>query len=348
MSERKNERPTVAVVIPTKDRPGYLEEAIRSAVNQSHAPNEIIVVDDCSTVPVNSAALKGRYGASVRTIRNEQSRGLAYSRNRGVEEAASEYVIHLDDDDLLAHDAIKLCISLLIDLSGVDLVVFSVEGFGPNAEHFNRVQHDGVLRVVDMANGREVCSNVILFDQTLFPVLLKTVPSAFQRVAIKKSMWAEISQLRWQVYLLDPNVTCVDTAKLMINGPLRDSEWVRYAAIVCNKIALITVPLYFARCAGQGYSSQPANRQVHMMQGLEILRHLRLGTERIPELAVWKREVRDALGQACFDIAYHGHQSGDRAAAWQFLKEAMSTGPRLKYLRLALSIYMPHQVRRED
>lgn len=339
---------TVSVIIPTKDRPEYLAEAITSALNQSHAPTEIIVVDDGSAAPVNGTALTERYGSSVRTIRNERSRGLAYSRNRGVEEATSEYVIHLDDDDRLAQDAIKLCASVLTDLPGVDMAMFCVEGFGPHAEHFNRVQNDGVARVINLANGLEVHPNLILFDRRLFPALLKTVPSSFQRVMIKKSMWETISALRWQVYRLDSSPPDIEKIKLSINGSLRDSEWARYAAIFCKKIALIKVPLYFARCAGQGYSSHPSNRKVHMMQELEILRHLRLGTEAIPALAAWKREVRDALGRACFDIAYHGHQSGDTAAAWKFLKEAMSTRPRLKYLRLAFSICMPHKVRHDD
>lgn len=343
-TDAKRNQATVAVIIPTKDRPDFLEEAINSALNQSHAPTEIIVVDDGSAVPVDDARLRERHGPLVRVIRNEPSRGLAYSRNRGVEEATSEYVIHLDDDDLLATDAIQECLSMLCDFPEVELAFFAAEGFGPNAEHFNRVQPEGIKRVINMAKGREVRPNIVSFGRDLFPALLQAVPIAFQRVMVRKALWKTVSELRWRVYRLDPAIPDDDTAKLRITGPLRDSEWARYASLVCQQTIFLDRPLYLQRCAGQGYSSLPANRQLHMRQALEMIKYLAKGAENIPELTQWKSQIRDAFAQTCFDIAYHHYQSGDRATAWVFLKEAMSTRAKAKHLRLALRMCLPRRV----
>ena len=273
-------------------------------------------------------------------VRNELPRGLAFSRNRGVEEATTEYVIHLDDDDLLAVDAIEQCLTVFSEFPEVELVMFAVQGFGPNSEHFNRVQPDGVRRVITLAEGTEVRPNILLFEKSLFAALLHAVPSAFQRVMIKKPTWYRVSELRWRVYRLDPAVPDNAAAQLAIGGPLRDSEWARYAATLCKKTALINRALYLARCEGQGYSSHPANRELHMTQGLDIIRHLAEGAKTIPELTQWRPQIDGALAQANFDAAYRRHLAGDRKSAWTYLKQAMSSGMKIKHLRLALRIFI--------
>ena len=335
---------TVAVIIPTKDRPEFLEEAICSALQQSHAPIEIIIVDDGSTIPVDGVRLRERHGPTVQVLRNEKSRGLAYSRNRGVERATAEYVIHLDDDDLLTVDAIEQCYTVFRDFPEVDIIMFAAEGFGPNSEHFNRVQPEGVKEIIRVGKGNEVRPNVVLFGRDLFTALLRKVPIAFQRVMLRKVSWCSVCQLRWDVYCLDPSVPDEATAKVSIGGPLRDSEWAQYASLVCQRIALVNHPLYLQRCAGQGYSSQPANRQLHMHQGLEILGHLAQGAEKVPALTKWKFEIRKALARAYFDAAYQHHHSGDQSGAWQFLKQTMSIRMKPKYLKLAVRIWLEHCV----
>lgn len=87
---------TVAVIVPTKDRPQFLDEAIASALVQTHAPHEIIVVDDGSAVPVDANALRQRHGDKVAVLRNATNRGLAYSRNRGVDACAAPGVVEFD------------------------------------------------------------------------------------------------------------------------------------------------------------------------------------------------------------------------------------------------------------
>lgn len=334
-------RQDVAVIIPTKDRPQFLEEAIASALRQSLAPAEVIVVDDGSLVPVDNVALRSRHGPTVRTLRNAQSMGLAYSRNRGVEECTSEYVIHLDDDDLLTPDAIADCLAAMRAHPEVELVMFSVAGFGPNAAYFNRVHPAGAARVIELSQGSVVANGIVLFDKGLFPALLQTVPAAFQRVMTKVATWHKVSDLRRRVYRLDPDIPDDNTAKLRLTGPLRDSEWARYAAIVCNRTCLIQKPLYMARCAGQGYSSQPANRQAHSDQALLMLKRMASGAEALPELATWKGQIGQSLANAYFDTAYQWHQAGDRRQAWRNLRGAMTNGIEGRHLRLALRLIAP-------
>lgn len=92
-------QPSVSVVIPTRDRPDCLAEAIASVLRQRYPVLEIIVVDDVSQDP---AAIRSAIGSDprVRLIRNERSLGGGGTRNRGVASATGDLVAFLDDDDL--------------------------------------------------------------------------------------------------------------------------------------------------------------------------------------------------------------------------------------------------------
>jgi GT2 family glycosyltransferase len=87
----------VTVVIPTRDRPALLADALASVAAQEHPPARTIVVDDGSAHPV---AVDG--GAAVEVIRHGQGTGVAAARNRGLERVTTEWVAFLDDDDLWA------------------------------------------------------------------------------------------------------------------------------------------------------------------------------------------------------------------------------------------------------
>ncbi len=332
---------TVAVVIPTQNRPALLDEAIQSLIKQTLPPAEIIVVDDGSTAAVDRNALEAKFGPTVRVLRNEVARGLAYSRNLGVEASTSDYVTHLDDDDLLAPEALAEAHAVLSSDPGLDLVFLDVEGFGPRAEHFNCAQSEAVARVVTLAGGVEQRPGVVYFGRDLIKALLHTVPIAFQRVMLTREKWHVVSALRWRAYRLDPTVPDDETAKLSLTGPLRDSEWALYAGMICTKTALVGRPLYLQRCAGQGYSSQPANVEWHMRQGLGIKTQLHRAALALPEIRERTKAIKDSLASAQFDAAYHYFGAGDRRASWSHLWQAFYLSPNLAYLRFALRMWLP-------
>jgi len=94
------EAPQVTVVIPTRDRPGLLAEAVECAVTQRGPTLEVVVVDDGSVTPVT-------LWMDIRAIivlRHDESRGDAAARNTGLAAARGTWTAFLDDDDLWAPD----------------------------------------------------------------------------------------------------------------------------------------------------------------------------------------------------------------------------------------------------
>ena len=89
--------PLVSCVVPCFNGERYLEAALRSILDQTHHPIEVIVVDDGSTD--RSAEVVHRFGGPVRYHRQE-NRGPAGACNTGVALAAGEFIAFLEQDDL--------------------------------------------------------------------------------------------------------------------------------------------------------------------------------------------------------------------------------------------------------
>ena len=91
--------PFLSVVIITRNRAELLSDAVRSTLNQSYENFELIVIDDGSTDDT-VATIQSFNDERVRLISTEQS-GIPKSRNLGVRMSKGEYVVIMDDDDLM-------------------------------------------------------------------------------------------------------------------------------------------------------------------------------------------------------------------------------------------------------
>jgi glycosyltransferase involved in cell wall biosynthesis len=92
---------TIVIVNYNYDK--FVAAAIDSALAQSYAPLEVIVVDDGSTD--GSRRIISAYGTRIRTILQANAgQGAAY--NAGWLAARGEFVLFLDSDDVLAPEAI--------------------------------------------------------------------------------------------------------------------------------------------------------------------------------------------------------------------------------------------------
>lgn len=91
----------ISAVIPTYNRAGLIGRAIRSVLEQSRPPQEIIVVDDGSTDETSAAV--HQFGDRVRYV-HQSNRGSAAARHHGITEATYEWVALLDSDDVWTPD----------------------------------------------------------------------------------------------------------------------------------------------------------------------------------------------------------------------------------------------------
>jgi glycosyltransferase involved in cell wall biosynthesis len=110
-----------SVVIPTYNRAPLIERAIRSALDQTRAPDEVIIIDDGSTD--DTAARVGTFGPPVRYL-PQPNKGVAAARNHGVREANGNWIAFLDSDDYWVADHLERIAAAIEATDGLAVMYF--------------------------------------------------------------------------------------------------------------------------------------------------------------------------------------------------------------------------------
>lgn len=91
----------VSVIMPNYNGEKFLSLAIDSVLSQTIKDWELIIIDDCSID--NSFKIIDYYLQLDRRIcllKNDVNKGVAFSRNRGIQYASGRYIAFLDSDDI--------------------------------------------------------------------------------------------------------------------------------------------------------------------------------------------------------------------------------------------------------
>ena len=96
----------VSIIIPVYNSSAFVVEAVRSALNQTYSPIEVIVVDDGSTD--NSLQLLENIKDERLHLWSQMNQGACVARNRGIAESRGEFIKFLDSDDVLYPEAIEV------------------------------------------------------------------------------------------------------------------------------------------------------------------------------------------------------------------------------------------------
>lgn len=122
----------VSIVVPIYKTEKYLEQCIKSIVNQTYQNLEIILVDDGS--PDSCPQICDAWAEKDHRIRviHKKNGGLSTARNMGIEEARGEYICFFDSDDFIAPHAIEHSYSAA-KMECADVAVFG----------FSSVDNDG-------------------------------------------------------------------------------------------------------------------------------------------------------------------------------------------------------------
>lgn len=114
----------VSIIIPAYNVQEYIDECINSVCTQTYSKIEIICVDDNSQddTMMHIEELKKKDDRII-VLRNESTKGPAYSRNKGLEVASGKYIYFLDSDDYIVENTIESLI-FLADMFETECIFF--------------------------------------------------------------------------------------------------------------------------------------------------------------------------------------------------------------------------------
>lgn len=121
--------PLVSVVIPCVNHGQFVADAVRSALGQTYANIEVVVVEGGSTDGTTRAAVAALAHPRLRTLFRSPRRTVGDNRNFGIGAARGAFVCCLDADDTLAPDYVEKAMFCLETL-GYDVAGSGVQTFG--------------------------------------------------------------------------------------------------------------------------------------------------------------------------------------------------------------------------
>jgi len=131
----EGEVPKVSIVLPAYNAEKFLEESIKSVLDQSYQNFELIVVNDASTD--NTKKIINRLATNnkkIVVINNKKNLGKAASVNRAFEIARGKYLVFLDADDFFTPDRLKKQVAYLNRNKKVDLVYGDFQKLFPDGK----------------------------------------------------------------------------------------------------------------------------------------------------------------------------------------------------------------------
>ncbi|MDO4188674.1 MAG: glycosyltransferase [Lachnospiraceae bacterium] len=177
------EKYSLSVIIPNYNKVQYLNKCIESVINQTLKPDEIIIVDDCSTdgSQILISGLKEKYDI-IKSIYLDENAGVSNARNVGLNEASSEYVSFLDSDDYYyANYKLEKEMALIkeYDMKGQDIVSYSAMVI---VSEYDNPLYIPVLKKPWYLNGN-------IFVQFVSRIKTETIPRDY---IVKKSVIEEV------------------------------------------------------------------------------------------------------------------------------------------------------------
>lgn len=113
----------ISVVMATYNGEKYIEEQINSIVNQSYAPNEIVICDDCSSDNTLSVINNIKIPDNIKIVIRKNDENLGYIKNfrQSISLATGDYIFLCDQDDRWHPEKIKHIVDTM-DKTGKQLV----------------------------------------------------------------------------------------------------------------------------------------------------------------------------------------------------------------------------------
>ena len=158
------ETPLVTICVVHHERPALVRMAIESVLAQDYPAIEAVLVDDGSRSAVTGAVLdtiEAEFGARGWRVIRQENRYPGAARNRAAAAARGEWLLFLDDDNLLLPDAVSRLVRAAY-FAGADCVTATAIRFsGDGDPRIDRASHGTPIRFLGAARAWTRFTNVV-------------------------------------------------------------------------------------------------------------------------------------------------------------------------------------------
>lgn len=125
--------PSVTVLLPIYNAEAFIEEAVKSILNQTYSDFELLCINDGST-DNSESILRNFSDTRIRIENNPSNIGLIATLNRGIDLAQGKYIARMDADDIALPNRLALQVKALEAAPQLALVSGFVECINTDGE----------------------------------------------------------------------------------------------------------------------------------------------------------------------------------------------------------------------
>ena len=167
----------VSVIIPSYNHAQYIEQTVKSVLEQDYTNWELIICDDGSKDKSHEILQKYNDDRRITLILHETNRGQGVVLNEGIDIAKGEFICFLSSDDLYYPERLRL---LVEKLNSTNRGVGFVYSYGHSMDTKGNVKLDQTLKVL---TGN--IFNKLILGNCIFPIS----PMFRREVFAKERFW---------------------------------------------------------------------------------------------------------------------------------------------------------------
>lgn len=159
-----NKNDLISVLMPTYNVEKYVEEAVKSILNQTWTNFELIIVDDCSTDKTYDILRSlADEDSRIRLYRNEENSKICKTLNRAWSHAEGNYIARMDGDDVSTPNRFQVLMDFLHEHKRCGLVGSGMITIDENGEELSRPSFLKSNRYIRYFNKFKSCITHIWF-----------------------------------------------------------------------------------------------------------------------------------------------------------------------------------------
>lgn len=196
----------VSIVVPVYHAQNYIRETMDSVLAQTYGNWELLLVVDGSEDPAIEVIEKyigEKQEKRIHLLIQENNKGAALARNRGVAESKGRYIAYLDADDLWKPEKLERELAFLAEQNAA----FGFTGYefaDQNAAGTGKVVH-----VPQMLTYRKALKNTTIFTSTVLFDTEKISKAMLEMPNMRSedtALWWKVLRSGYDAYGLDENL----------------------------------------------------------------------------------------------------------------------------------------------
>jgi len=227
--------PLISVVIPVYNGEAFLNESIKSILNQTFKNFEFIIINDGSTDKSEKIIKSFQKQDDRIVLINQKNQGITKSLNTGIRLSKGKYIARMDSDDVAEIDRFKDQIQYLEHNKDLDIVGCQISFIDSQSK---KISHKIELPIDDLLIKWELIFGTPLFHPTL--MIRKSVFEKFgyfnpiSKYAQDLEFWRKIANnvkfgnLPDTLVKIRKSEILSDTDKLKIQSSIRYSSLIQY------------------------------------------------------------------------------------------------------------------------